>query len=162
MLAGIGPPRRWAAPVAVVDVIRAAFGEVETYERATVRDVQPALVMGAVAADLAHLIAELLENALTFSPPEEKVEVRGRRRDDGSYTIAVVDAGYGMTEAELAQANRRLAGTESFTVAPSKYLTTWPGTWRPATASRSGCRPARAGHHRPGGPPAALLAPEAR
>ncbi len=122
VLAGIGPPRRWAAPVAIVDVIRAAFGEVETYERATVRDVEPALVMGAVAADLAHLLAELLENALTFSPPEEKVEVRGRRRDDGSYSVAIVDAGFGMPEAELAQANRRLAGSESFTVAPSKYL----------------------------------------
>jgi signal transduction histidine kinase len=122
VLAGIGPPRRWAAPVAIVDVIRAAFGEVETYERATVRDVEPAMVMGAAAADLAHLLAELLENALTFSPPDKEVEVRGRRRDDGHYTVAIIDAGFGMPEDELAQANRRLAGTESFTVAPSKYL----------------------------------------
>jgi len=133
VLAGIGPPRRWAAPVAIVDVIRAAFGEVETYERATVRDVEPALVMGAVAADLAHLLAELLENALTFSPPEEKVEVRGRRRDDGSYTVAIVDAGFGMPDAELAQANRRLAGSESFTVAPSKYLGHYVAARLPAT-----------------------------
>jgi signal transduction histidine kinase len=122
VLAGVEPPRKWAAPVRVTDVIRAALGEVEDYQRVTVRGVEPATVLGSVAADLAHLIAELLENALTFSPPEEKVEVRGRHRADGRYELAVVDRGFGMPDADLVQGNRRLSGTESFTIAPSKYL----------------------------------------
>ncbi len=64
VLAGIEPPRQWAAPVRLTDVIRAALGEVEDYQRVTVRGVEPATILGAAAADLAHLLAELIENAL--------------------------------------------------------------------------------------------------
>jgi signal transduction histidine kinase len=123
VLAGIDPPRKWAAPVRLTDVIRAALGEVEDYQRVTVRGVEPATIIGSAAADLAHLLAEFIENALTFSPPDQNVDIRGRHRpDDGVYTLAVIDAGFGMPAADIAQANRRLAGAESFTVAPSKYL----------------------------------------
>jgi signal transduction histidine kinase len=122
VLAGIEPPRKWAAPVRLTDVIRAALGEVEDYQRATIRGVEPATILGSAAADLAHLIAEFMENALTFSPPDQNVEVRGRHNHDGGYSLAVIDAGFGMPAADIAQANRRLAGTESFTIAPSKYL----------------------------------------
>jgi signal transduction histidine kinase len=123
VLAGIEPPRMWAAPVRVTDVVRAALGEVEDYQRVAVQRVEPATVLGSSAADLAHLIAELLENALTFSPPDHRVQVRGRRgRQRDGYELAIVDAGLGMAPTDLERANRRLAGTESFTVAPSKYL----------------------------------------
>ncbi|HET6951161.1 MAG TPA: ATP-binding protein [Acidimicrobiales bacterium] len=121
VLAGIEPPRKWAAPVQLIDVIRAALGEVEGYQRVSVRGVEPATVLGSAAADLAHLLAELVENALVFSPPDRTVDVRGRSRPDG-YTLAVIDAGLGMPREDLATANRRLAGAESFTIAPSKYL----------------------------------------
>ncbi|HKH05563.1 MAG TPA: ATP-binding protein [Acidimicrobiales bacterium] len=121
VLAGIDPPRKWAAPVRLTDVIRAALGEVEDYQRVTVRGVEPATILGSAAADLAHLCAEFIENALTFSPPDQNVDIRGRQRPDG-YTLAIIDNGLGMPAADLAQANRRLAGTESFTIAPSKYL----------------------------------------
>ncbi|HEX6238868.1 MAG TPA: nitrate- and nitrite sensing domain-containing protein [Acidimicrobiales bacterium] len=121
VLAGVEPPRRWAAPVRLTDVIRAALGEVEDYQRVTVRSVEPATVVGSAAADLAHLLAELIENALVFSPPDRNVDIRGRNRADG-YSLAVIDAGMGMSPEEIAAANRRLAATESFTVAPSKYL----------------------------------------
>jgi hypothetical protein len=77
--------------------------------------------MGSAAADLAHLLAELIENALIFSPPDQTVEIRGRAQPAG-YTLAVIDSGLGMPPEELARANRRLAGAESFTIAPSKYL----------------------------------------
>ncbi len=128
VLAGIEPPRQWAAPVRLADVIRAALGEVEDYQRVTVRGLSPATVLGSVAADLAHLLAELVENALVFSPPDRIVEIRGVLRPGdgpgrpGGYSIAVVDAGLGMSGEDIASANRRLAGAESFTVAPSKYL----------------------------------------
>ncbi|HEX8803965.1 MAG TPA: nitrate- and nitrite sensing domain-containing protein, partial [Acidimicrobiales bacterium] len=123
VLAGIDPPRKWAAPVRLTDVIRAALGEVEDYQRVTVRAVEPATIVGSAAADLAHLLAEFIENALTFSPPDQTVEVRGRHRVEAQgYSLVVIDSGFGMDPRDLVQANRRLSGTESFTVAPSKYL----------------------------------------
>ena len=121
VLAGIEPPRQWAAPVRLTDVIRAALGEVEDYQRVTVRGVEPATILGSAAADLAHLLAELIENALVFSPPDQTVDIRGRARPDG-YTLAIIDSGLGMPPSDVSAANRRLAGTESFTIAPSKYL----------------------------------------
>jgi signal transduction histidine kinase len=121
VLAGIEPPRKWAAPVRLTDVIRAALGEVEDYQRVTVRGVEPATILGSAAADLAHLLAELIENALVFSPPDQTVDIRGRNRPDG-YTLAIIDSGLGMPATDVNAANRRLAGAESFTIAPSKYL----------------------------------------
>jgi hypothetical protein len=122
VLAGIEPPRQWAAPVRLTDVIRAALGEVEDYQRVTVRGVEPATIIGSAAADLAHLLAELIENALVFSPPDQSVDIRGRNRPDGAYTLAIIDSGLGMPAGDVSSANRRLAGAESFTIAPSKYL----------------------------------------
>jgi signal transduction histidine kinase len=123
VLAGVDPPRKWAAPVRLADIVRSALGEVEDYQRATVHALEPVTVIGSAAADLTHLIAELVENALSFSPADRQVEVRGRHRPDtGGYSLAVVDFGPGMPPHEIEQANRRLAGAESFTVAPSKYL----------------------------------------
>jgi hypothetical protein len=98
-----------------------------------VRAVEPATVVGSVAADLAHLLAELIENALVFSPPHQTVEIRGRAyspnaspaehpHSGAAYTLAVIDSGLGMSPEEITRANRRLAGEESFTIAPSKYL----------------------------------------
>src|SRR5918997_744330 len=95
VLAGIEPPRQWATPVGVLAVVRAALGEVEDYQRVVVRDVEPATIQGSVAADLAHLLAELIENALTFSDPRSPVDVKGRRQS-GGYVVAVVDTGVGM------------------------------------------------------------------
>jgi signal transduction histidine kinase len=154
VLAGVEPPRKWVAPVRLTDAIRAALGEVEDYQRVTVRGVEPATIVGAAAADLAHLLAELIENALVFSPPDQIVDIRGRFRPTaapnrpqalpgtrgrdrvparthdgdgeaerpGMYTLAIIDSGLGMTAADIEAANRRLAGAESFTIAPSKYL----------------------------------------
>ncbi|HEY2999068.1 MAG TPA: nitrate- and nitrite sensing domain-containing protein, partial [Acidimicrobiales bacterium] len=131
VLAGIEPPRKWAAPVRLTDVIRAALGEVEDYQRVTVRGVEPATILGSAAADLAHLLAELIENALVFSPPDQTVDIRGRTRPTPApdtaapspgYTLAIIDSGLGMPATDVTAANRRLAGAESFTIAPSKYL----------------------------------------
>ena len=121
LLAGVEPPRKWAVPVRMTDAIRAALGEVEDYPRVVDQGVEPATVIGSAAADVAHLLAELIDNALIYSPPDQAVEVRGRMRPDG-YTLAIIDAGLGMLPNELERANRRLAGAESFTIAPSKYL----------------------------------------
>jgi signal transduction histidine kinase len=122
VLAGVEPPRQWVNPVPITDVVRAALGEVEDYQRVAVRDIDPATVVGSTAADLAHLMAELMENALVFSPEDHLVDIRGHKRADGGYVIGIIDTGTGMPPDAVATANRRLAAAESFTVAPSKYL----------------------------------------
>ena len=130
VLAGAEPSRQWAAPVPLTHVVRAALGEVEDYGRVSLRDVEPITVVGFVAADLTHLLAELIENALVFSEQDSGVVIRGQRgahrpwdaRAVDQYALAVIDSGRGMSPSEVAAANRRLAGTERFTVAPSKYL----------------------------------------
>ena len=114
-------PTRWQPPVPMSDVVRAALGEIENYERVLVRTLEPVMVVGGSSADLAHLLAELIENGLRHSPPRELVEVTGRTTPDG-YSLAVIDHGIGMTAEDLERANLRLAGTESFTVTPAKYL----------------------------------------
>jgi signal transduction histidine kinase len=121
VLAGNESPRKWTAPVRITDIIRAAVSEVEDYQRVIVRIVEPITIAGTAAADLAHLMAELIENSLLFSPSDETVEIRGLTQPAG-YTLAIIDTGLGMSSDEIARANRRLAGAESFTVAPSKYL----------------------------------------
>ncbi|WP_426574516.1 sensor histidine kinase [Aquihabitans sp. McL0605] len=121
VLAGLIPPRTWTAPIAMNDVVRAALGEVEDYTRVEIRDIADAMVPGLVAADLVHLLAELLENGLTFSPPGRPVEIYGRMTRNG-YVLAVIDHGMGMAPEEMAVANDRLGGRESYTVAPSRYL----------------------------------------
>lgn len=79
VLAGVDPPRKWAVPVSLADVIRAALSEVEDYQRVVVHDNSSVSVVGSAAADLTHLLAELLENALAFSLPIRSVEVHGGR-----------------------------------------------------------------------------------
>ncbi|WP_203896907.1 sensor histidine kinase [Virgisporangium aliadipatigenens] len=121
VLVGETTPRRWATPMPITDVIRAAVAEVEEYRRVTLRRVDDAKVAGRFVADLAHMLAELMENALTFSPPDVDVEVHGRITG-GRYLIAIVDHGIGMSPSELNAANARLRGEEDFTVAPTRYL----------------------------------------
>ena len=140
----------WGAPVPVVDVIRGALGEVEGYQRVEVMSLDAALIDGSAAADIAHAVAELVENALTFSPPQENVKIRGRRRGDG-YVIAVMDQGVGMSEEQLEVANRRLAGEESFTVAPSRYLGHYVAGH---LASATGCGSRSSRRRSAGSPPA--------
>jgi hypothetical protein len=127
VLAGVRPPRTYAATVRLDDVIRAALGEVEDFQRVAIRGVEPVTIQGTAAAALGHLLAELIENALAFSPRDQVVQIHGMRQvphgdRPGAYTLAVVDFGRGMSANEIATANRRLAGVESFTIAPSKYL----------------------------------------
>jgi signal transduction histidine kinase len=123
VLAGAEPSRRWAAPVPLSDVVRAALGEVEDYRRVSLRGIEPVTVLGFAAGDLTHLLAELVENALVFSQRDRPVEIHGiHGRHGAEYVLAVVDGGRGMPAGEVATANRRLAGVERFTVAPSKYL----------------------------------------
>ncbi len=121
VLAGTESPRQWGMPVEMDAVVRAGLGEVEDYRRVTVRNLDAAAVAGGAAAGVSHVIAELVENALQFSPPDEDVEIKGRRSAEG-YVVAIADNGIGMPDDDLERANSRLSGEESYTIAPSKYL----------------------------------------
>jgi K+-sensing histidine kinase KdpD len=56
-----------------------------------------------------HLVAELLDNAAAYSPPMAAIILTGAPDGDG-YRIEVGDRGLGMSDEELAWANRVLAG----------------------------------------------------
>ncbi|ROO86502.1 signal transduction histidine kinase [Actinocorallia herbida] len=121
VLVGEHSPRRWTGAVPVGDVLRSAFAEVEDYRRVLLRRVDDGLVRGTIAAELSHLLAELVENALSFSPPDQEVEVSARVTG-AEYQIAIVDQGIGMSPEALAEANARLAGRRSFLMRPTRDL----------------------------------------
>ncbi|HWM39302.1 MAG TPA: nitrate- and nitrite sensing domain-containing protein, partial [Streptomyces sp.] len=89
VLAGEEPGRRWTRPVPLVDVLRAAASEVEQYERIELAAVPATEVAGRVVNDLVHLLAELLENATSFSSPQTKVKVTGHALPDGRVLVEI-------------------------------------------------------------------------
>ncbi len=121
VLAGEEPPRRWAEPVSLTDVVRGAVAEVEDYQRVNVDGVDESQLVGSAVSDVSHLLAELIENAAQFSPPDTTVEVVGRRVVDG-YSLAVVDDGVGMSEEQLADVNHRLDTSPLVDRVPSSFL----------------------------------------
>lgn len=121
VLGGAESPRQWSAPVAAVDVVRSSLAEVEEFRRVRLGTIEPTTVLGQATADVAHLLAELLENSLVNSPPHAPVVVEGASVD-GGYALRIVDRGIGMTGAALEAANLRLAGAESFVEGASRYL----------------------------------------
>ncbi|GAB6899397.1 HAMP domain-containing sensor histidine kinase [Kineosporia succinea] len=108
VLAGAKQTRTWSHPIAMQDVVRASLSEIEEYNRVTVHHMDHAKVSGSVAADLTHMLAELLENGTRFSPRERQVQVVGRLIPSG-YQFDVIDSGLGMTDEELSSANERIA-----------------------------------------------------
>ncbi|MFE3464012.1 nitrate- and nitrite sensing domain-containing protein [Streptomyces sp. NPDC059185] len=110
VLAGHEHVHGHAGPVPLVDVLRAAVSEIERYERVTIQSLPPhAQIAGFAADDLSHLIAELLENATSFSPPDAEVQLSGWLLESGEVMLSVQDAGIGMTASRLAELNARLA-----------------------------------------------------
>ncbi|MHA6759084.1 sensor histidine kinase [Streptacidiphilus sp. PAMC 29251] len=115
ILSGSAPGRNWRRPVRILDVVRAAVGEVEDYARVRVHRMPPVAVIGGAVSDIVHLVAELVENAAVFSPPHTQVRVRARRWPTASC--------WRSTTAASAWARRR-------------WRPRTPG-WRPAATSTS-------------------------
>ncbi|MEV0381618.1 nitrate- and nitrite sensing domain-containing protein [Nonomuraea sp. NPDC050643] len=156
VLAGQEPPRRWSKPVKLVDVARASLSEVESYERVVLQVPDGASVAGQAVNDIIHLLAELVENALSFSPRESRVTVSGSRIDGGGVMLAISDLGIGMTHDELAQANERLIDAPTVDVSVSRRM----GLFVVARlAHRHGVR-VQLRSHEPGGLTAMVLMPE--
>ncbi|MET7750551.1 nitrate- and nitrite sensing domain-containing protein [Micromonospora sp. NPDC005367] len=106
-LAGARPSRRWRRPVPLLDVARGAVAEVADYQRVLVAPHWPWHLAGPAVTDVIHLLAELVENALVFSPAETTVRMAGEHRPGGC-AVVVTDDGPGLAPAALAAANLTL------------------------------------------------------
>ncbi|MFC4493942.1 nitrate- and nitrite sensing domain-containing protein [Streptomyces ovatisporus] len=122
VLAGEEPGRRWTRPVPLVDVLRAAASEVEQYERIELNSVPATEVAGRVVNDLVHLLAELLENATSFSSPQTKVKVTGHALPDGRVLVEIHDTGIGLSPEDLSAINERLASPPTVDVSVSRRM----------------------------------------
>ena len=121
VLSGEAPPRRWTQPMPLVEVVRAAVAEVEDYNRVELLPIYEIGLAGQAVSDVVHLLAELVENATSFSPPGTKVQVAGQSISSG-YVLEIEDRGLGMTDDELVEANQRLANPPIVDFALSRML----------------------------------------
>jgi anti-sigma regulatory factor (Ser/Thr protein kinase) len=108
ILSGLSPARGWRNPVPLVDVLRAAVAEVEDYTRVSVKSAGDAALAGPAVGDVIHMIAELIENATIFSPPNTPVVVQGDIVGQG-FAVEIEDRGLGLSDEKLADANHLLA-----------------------------------------------------
>jgi signal transduction histidine kinase len=121
ILSGAVPGRAWRQPVAVVEVLRGAIGEIEDYARVDLLTDSPDFIQGTAVADVTHILAELVENAVLYSAPGTRVQVRGGRVANG-YVIEVEDRGLGIPAGAMNVLNARLARPPEFDLADSDQL----------------------------------------
>ncbi|MFE9100746.1 sensor histidine kinase [Actinomadura geliboluensis] len=121
ILSGATPGRGWRQPVRFADVLRAAVSEIEDYTRATVLTDSEDGLVGAAVTDVVHLLAELIENAAAFSPPNTEVRVKAERVGTG-FAVEIEDRGLGVRPELLAEANRRLAEPPEFDLVDTDQL----------------------------------------
>ncbi|MEO3871969.1 nitrate- and nitrite sensing domain-containing protein [Nonomuraea sp. B12E4] len=121
VLAGQEAARKWSEPVPLVDIARASLSEVENYERVQIQIPSGTLIVGPAVTDAVHLLAELIENAISFSPRESKVQVTSTPAE-GGVLVSINDLGIGMSQDELAEANWRLANPPVVDVSVSRRM----------------------------------------
>ncbi|KND32400.1 sensor histidine kinase [Streptomyces acidiscabies] len=113
VLAGAEHVQQHPGPVPLVDVVRAAVSEIERYDRVRISSLPAhAHIAGFAADDLSHLLAELMENATSFSPPDLPVEVSGWLLENGDVMLSVQDEGLGIEPARRDALNTRLAESD--------------------------------------------------
>jgi signal transduction histidine kinase len=124
VLSGEGPPRTWSEPVLLLDVVRAAIAETEDLDRVAFYLDERLAVMGNTVTDLTHLLAELVENAVRFSPPEASVIIRLRPypAGSGSHVLTIEDCGIGMRREDLDAVNELLAHPQEVDLSVSQRL----------------------------------------
>ncbi len=124
VLSGEKPPRIWGRPIPLRDVLRAAIAETEDLERVVVAADELTTVPGHTVTDLTHLMAELTENAVRFSPPDTTVSIRvlPNRQDTGSQVLTVEDDGIGMSPDQLTSFNALLAQPSQVDAAVSSRM----------------------------------------
>ncbi|MFJ9739000.1 nitrate- and nitrite sensing domain-containing protein [Streptomyces sp. NPDC101166] len=115
IISGGRPGRSWSEPVALVDILRSAVGEVAEYARVEVHTEEEACVAPPAVADVIHLLAELIDNATSYSPAPSPVAVRATTVAKG-LAIEVEDRGLGLSEEDYASFNAQLAVEPQFDV----------------------------------------------
>jgi HAMP domain-containing protein len=121
ILSGSEPARRWRGPIELDEVVRASVEEVKEHTRVEVLPLDQVQLAGHAAADVMHLLAELIENAVTFSAPGTKALVAGQPLPAG-YLLEIEDQGLGMTDEQLTKVNQRLAKPPDIDFALAKML----------------------------------------
>jgi signal transduction histidine kinase len=122
VLAGVEEMRRVQTAAPVLDVVRTAVSEVEQYPRVQFGVMPTDLVIPAAVDDVAHLLAELLDNATEFSSPSTQVMITSQPLLGGGLRIQVADSGVGVPPEELIDLNERLRQPSDIDVATSKTL----------------------------------------
>jgi signal transduction histidine kinase len=122
VLSGSGLAKRMSRPVPIGELVGAAVSEVEQYARIDVGAPPAASVLGRVVNDLIHLIAELLDNATSYSEPNTRVSVRIARTRSRELAIQVTDRGVGMSEDDVRLANERLANPPDIDVGVTRRM----------------------------------------
>ncbi|MER6764348.1 MULTISPECIES: sensor histidine kinase [Amycolatopsis] len=113
ILGGGQPGRQWRNPVSLVELVRGAAAETEHFARVKTAKLPEVAVRGPVVGDLVHLLAELIDNATSFSPPESRVELRGNVVGKG-VVIEVEDQGLGIEQEQADEFNAMLADPPDF------------------------------------------------
>jgi signal transduction histidine kinase len=122
LLAGHENPRKWSEAVPLADVARAAISEIEQYNRITLNIPMGIAVVGVAVSDVAHLLAELIENATIFSSKETQVLVSMQELSSGGVLLDISDQGIGVSEGRLADMNWRLDNPPTVDVSVSRHM----------------------------------------
>ncbi|WP_025737434.1 sensor histidine kinase [Mycobacterium genavense] len=113
VLAGAQLARDQREPVPLSTVISAAVSEVEDYRRVELGELPECLLISGAAGGAIHLFAELIDNALRYSPPSTYARISGARGGYGGVVLRIADSGLGMNDSDRRMANMRLqAGGE--------------------------------------------------
>jgi signal transduction histidine kinase len=121
VLSGSAGVDEQVTPLPLADVVRLALGEIEDYTRVDVLVPPDLAIAPSLVHDLVLMLAELMENATTFSPPHKRVTVSARQQQYGA-EITVMDHGIGMAEVKLTQENARLERRERLDLVPTEVL----------------------------------------
>jgi signal transduction histidine kinase len=122
IISDAAPGRRWRDPVPIFDVLRSSVLEIEDYTRVTLLPIpQTPLLVGSAVTDVIHLVAELVENATVFSPPNTIVHVRGMAAANG-FGVEIEDRGLGLNQVRIDEINAALADPPEFDLAGSDRM----------------------------------------
>ena len=122
VLAGHELSSSWNQPMVLTNVIRAAVAEIEEYERVSVYAQPDIAVSGPAVNDMVHLLAELIQNATSFSAADMPVEISGQLMNSGGALISITDRGVGMSGHDIAHANWRLENPPRADIEVPKWI----------------------------------------
>lgn len=122
ILAGTDTRRDRPAPILLGDAIRASISEVENYQRVHIGPIPPVTLTGTAGHDLVHILAELLDNALHFSPPDNAVTTNCARTIEGGLVVEIIDHGIGISPHDLYELNHRIASTPEVTPDTARHM----------------------------------------